>query len=130
MDFGKFSRSPFRSAPVGVSILRQTPGGRSPWNYTIGTRLTALSCRADDLIAEENETVALALKRLPAQESYDRVFRLRRAMQASITHKVLPKAEWTKAEEDTPYLAPLIAQIEAEAKEKTELDSLTIVKSH
>lgn len=88
------------------------------------------SCSADDLIAEENETVALALKRLPAQEGYDRVFRLRRAMQASLTHKLLPKSEWTKPEEDTPYLAPLIAQIEAEAKEREELDSLTIIKSH
>jgi len=51
-------------------------------------------------------------------------------MQASITHKLLPKSEWTKPEEDTPYLAPLIAEIEAEAKEKTELDTLTVIKNH
>jgi ubiquinol-cytochrome c reductase subunit 7 len=37
--------------------------------------------RADDLIPEESETVLLALKRLPANEAYDRVFRLRRAFQ-------------------------------------------------
>lgn len=41
----------------------------------------------------------LALKRLPAKESYDRVYRLRRAFQCSITHKLLPKEEWTKPEE-------------------------------
>lgn len=92
-------------------------------------RLTTV-CRADDLISEENETVALALKRLPASDSYDRVFRIRRAMQASLTQKLIPKAEWTKPEEDVPYLTPLIAQIEAEAKERAELDSLTIIKSH
>lgn len=37
--------------------------------------------RADDLIPEENDTVQLALKRLPPKDSYDRVFRLRRAFQ-------------------------------------------------
>lgn len=37
--------------------------------------------RADDLIPEENDTVQLALKRLPPKDAYDRVFRLRRAFQ-------------------------------------------------
>lgn len=55
--------------------------------------------RADDLIVEENEDVLKALKRLPPQEAYDRVYRLRRAMQCSSTAKILPKSEWTKPEE-------------------------------
>ena len=88
------------------------------------------SYRADDLISEENETVALALKRLGPEENYDRVFRIRRAVQLSITHKLLPKSEWTKAEDDKPYLGPLIAQIEAEAKERKDLDALTVIKNH
>lgn len=37
--------------------------------------------RADDLLPEESEEVLLALKRLPQKEAYDRVFRLRRAVQ-------------------------------------------------
>jgi ubiquinol-cytochrome c reductase subunit 7 len=37
--------------------------------------------RADDLLPEENDVVQTALKRLQPQEAYDRVFRLRRAMQ-------------------------------------------------
>jgi Ubiquinol-cytochrome C reductase complex 14kD subunit len=37
--------------------------------------------RADDLIPEESEVVQLAIKRLPPKESYDRMFRLRRAFQ-------------------------------------------------
>lgn len=37
--------------------------------------------RSDDLIPEESETVLLALKRLTPKESYDRVYRLRRAFQ-------------------------------------------------
>jgi ubiquinol-cytochrome c reductase subunit 7 len=86
--------------------------------------------RADDLIEEEKESVQVALKRLSAKESYDRVFRIRRAVQASIQHKLLPKNEWTKPEEDKPYLSPLIQQVEAELKEKEDLDAIEIVKSH
>lgn len=37
--------------------------------------------RADDLIPEESELVQRALKRLSPKESYDRVFRMRRAFQ-------------------------------------------------
>jgi ubiquinol-cytochrome c reductase subunit 7 len=40
-----------------------------------------IGLRADDLIPEENDTVQLALKRLPPKDAYDRVFRLRRAFQ-------------------------------------------------
>lgn len=36
---------------------------------------------ADDLLPEENDTMQLALKRLPPKQAYDRVFRLRRAFQ-------------------------------------------------
>jgi hypothetical protein len=55
--------------------------------------------RADDLIIEEDENVLKALKRLPPQVAYDRVYRLRRALQCSVTHKLLPKDQWTKPEE-------------------------------
>jgi hypothetical protein len=43
--------------------------------------------------------VLKALKRLPPQDSYDRVYRIRRAFQCSVTHKLLPKDQWTKPEE-------------------------------
>ena len=43
----------------------------------------------------------LALKRLSPKETYDRVFRIRRATQCSYQHKLLPKADWTKPEEVT-----------------------------
>lgn len=41
--------------------------------------------RYDDLIPEENDTVQLALRRLPPKEAYDRVYRLRRAFQVRIS---------------------------------------------
>jgi ubiquinol-cytochrome c reductase subunit 7 len=37
--------------------------------------------RADDLLPEENDVVQTALKRLQPQDAYNRVYRLRRAMQ-------------------------------------------------
>ncbi|KIW18368.1 hypothetical protein PV08_02656 [Exophiala spinifera] len=85
-----------------------------------------LGLRADDLIPEENDTVQLALKRLPPKEAYDRVFRLRRAFQCSLAHQLLPPAEQTKPEEDRPYLSPIIAEIEAELKERADLDSMIV----
>ncbi|KAI0206924.1 cytochrome b-c1 complex subunit 7 [Astrocystis sublimbata] len=85
---------------------------------------------ADDLIIEENETVLKALSRLPPKEAYDRVYRLRRAVQCSVTHKLLPKDQWTKPEEDIRYLSPILEQIALEEKEKAALDTLTIVKKH
>lgn len=89
-----------------------------------------MGLRADDLISEDNETVQLALKRLSPKENYDRVYRLRRAAQLSLSHTLLPKSQWTKPEEDVPYILPLIKAIEAEAKEKAALDSMAVIKSH
>ena len=87
-----------------------------------------LGLRADDLLPEENNTVQNALKRLPPQEAYNRVFRLRRAMQLSMTHQLLPKEEWTKVEEDTPYLSNIITELETEMKEREDLESMVVQK--
>ncbi|KFX88472.1 hypothetical protein O988_09010 [Pseudogymnoascus sp. VKM F-3808] len=85
-----------------------------------------LGLRADDLIPEESDVVLQAIKRLPPKESYDRVFRLRRAFQCSLSHQLLPKEQQTPPEEDTPYLSPIIREIEAELKERNDLDSLVV----
>ncbi|KAI0913847.1 cytochrome b-c1 complex subunit 7 [Ustulina deusta] len=98
--------------------------------YSSAAGYRQLGLRADDLIVEENEDVLKALGRLAPKESYDRVYRLRRAIQCSVTHKLLPKDQWTKPEEDVAYLTPLIEQIRAAESEKESLDSLTVVKGH
>ncbi|MCJ1355107.1 MAG: Cytochrome b-c1 complex subunit 7 [Icmadophila ericetorum] len=105
-----------------------------------------LGLRADDLIPEESETVLLALKRLPPQEAYDRVFRMRRAVQvlskrfptvqehinnhtqASLAHQLLPKDQQTKPAEDYAYLSPIIREIEAELQERDDLESMIVKK--
>ncbi|PHH77342.1 hypothetical protein CDD80_713 [Ophiocordyceps camponoti-rufipedis] len=89
-----------------------------------------LGLRYDDLLEEEREAVQIALKRLSPKEAYDRVYRLRRSTQLSYQHKLLPKEQWTKPEEDTPYLRPLVEQVEAELAEKNAFDSMEVFKKH
>ncbi|KAI5197536.1 ubiquinol-cytochrome c reductase complex 14 kDa protein [Aureobasidium subglaciale] len=96
--------------------------------YTDAAGYRKLGLRADDLIPEESETVLLALKRLPPKEAYDRVFRMRRAFQCSISHQLLPKNEQTKPEDDVPYLSPIIKEIESEKRERMDLDAMVIKK--
>ncbi|KAK8180557.1 cytochrome b-c1 complex subunit 7 [Phyllosticta capitalensis] len=98
--------------------------------YTDLAGYRKIGLRADDLIPEESEVVLKALKRLSPKESYDRVFRMRRAFQyqCSLSHQLLPKEQWTKPEEDTPYLSPIIREIEAEKAEREDLENLTIKK--
>jgi len=52
----------------------------SKW-YATQMGYRQLGLKFEDLLPEENETMQLALKRLPPKEAYDRVFRLRRAFQ-------------------------------------------------
>jgi len=87
-----------------------------------------LGLRSDDLIPEENDTVQLALKRLPPKEAYDRVFRLRRAFQASLAHQLLPPDQQTKPHEDVKYLTPIIKEIEAENQERDDLEEMVVMK--
>ncbi|KAH8155812.1 uncharacterized protein LAJ45_00824 [Morchella importuna] len=83
---------------------------------------------ADDLIIEETDVVQQAIKRLPPKVAYDRMFRMRRAVQCSVAHQILPKQDQTKPEDDVPYLSPYIEEIEAELRERNELDSLAKAK--
>lgn len=55
--------------------------------------------KADDLRMEENPDVVTAVSRLPAEEQYQRIFRLKRAMDLSLKHQLLPREQWTKPEE-------------------------------
>ncbi|KAK5992274.1 Cytochrome b-c1 complex subunit 7 [Cladobotryum mycophilum] len=89
-----------------------------------------LGLRYDDLLEEENEAMQVALKRLSAKDSYERIYRIRRGVQCSYQQKILPKDQWTKPEEDVPYMRTILAQVEAELAEKDALDSMTVIKKH
>ncbi|KAJ5747815.1 uncharacterized protein N7511_009511 [Penicillium nucicola] len=96
--------------------------------YTDAAGYRRLGLKFDDLIPEESENVQRAIKRLPSKEAYDRVFRIRRAFQCSISHTLLPANEQTKPEEDVEYLSPIIREIEKEVKEREDLDNLVVRK--
>jgi ubiquinol-cytochrome c reductase subunit 7 len=80
----------------------------------------------DDLIPDEGELVQEALRRLPPNEYYERIFRFRRAINLSIKKEELPKEEWTTAEKDVGYLRPILQQVELEFATIQNFDNLEI----
>lgn len=72
----------------------------------------------DDIIDEETDQVQEALKRLTDKETFDRNFRMRRAVMLSARYETLPKDQHTKPEDDVRYLMPHIFDIYREAEEK------------
>uniref|UniRef100_A0A8C6XBR9 Cytochrome b-c1 complex subunit 7 n=1 Tax=Naja naja TaxID=35670 RepID=A0A8C6XBR9_NAJNA len=75
--------------------------------------------KRDDIL-HETDVVKEAIKRLPEDEYYERIFRIKRAVQLSLTHDILPKDQWTKYEEDKPYLWPHVKEVMRERNEKKE----------
>lgn len=59
-----------------------------------------------------------AISRLSENDSYDRAYRIRLAMQCSATHVLLPKDQWVKPENDTRYITPIADEIQAEQIER------------
>ncbi|KAI9779795.1 MAG: Cytochrome b-c1 complex subunit 7 [Peltula sp. TS41687] len=105
--------------------LRRIVSPIAHW-YANAAGYRKLGLRADDLLPEESETMQKALQRLPPKEAYDRVFRIRRAFQASLAHQLLPKEQWTKPEDDIQYLTPILKEIQAEARERDDLESMVV----
>lgn len=58
-----------------------------------------MGLRTEDLIAEESEVMQTAIRRLPAKDTYERVYRFATAFQLSLSHQILPKDQWLKPEE-------------------------------
>ncbi|XP_013888656.1 cytochrome b-c1 complex subunit 7 [Austrofundulus limnaeus] len=71
-------------------------------------------------VYHEDEDVKEAVRRLPENVYNDRVFRIKRALHLSMKHRILPKEEWTKYEEDIPYLKPYLDEVIRERKEREE----------
>lgn len=73
----------------------------------------------DDTIQVDGD-VKEAISRLPENLYNDRVFRIKRALDLAMRHQILPKEQWTKYEEDKPYLEPYLKEVIRERKEKEE----------
>lgn len=59
----------------------------------------------DDTL-HEDEDVKEALKRLPEHLYNERVFRIKRALDLSLKHQILPKDQWVKYEEVCAWNVP------------------------
>ncbi|XP_071961851.1 cytochrome b-c1 complex subunit 7-like [Antedon mediterranea] len=77
-----------------------------------------LGLRRDDTL-RLTPAVVEALRRLPEQDHNERTFRIKRAIDLTGKHRVLPKEQWTKFEEDKRYLKPYIDEVEKEFSEKS-----------
>uniref|UniRef100_A0A8C8SZS6 Cytochrome b-c1 complex subunit 7 n=1 Tax=Peromyscus maniculatus bairdii TaxID=230844 RepID=A0A8C8SZS6_PERMB len=73
----------------------------------------------DDIIYE-TEDVKEAIRRLPENLYNDRMFQIKRALDLTMKHQILPKEQGTKYEEDKFYLEPYLKEVIRERKEKEE----------
>ncbi|KAI8374362.1 cytochrome b-c1 complex subunit 7 [Radiomyces spectabilis] len=92
-----------------------------------------IGLRYDDLLAEESEVVQEALRRLEIanpKEAYDRAYRLRVAQQCSLSHQLLPQAQWVTPKEDVRYLQPYIDEVAAERAEREAFDNIKVAARH
>jgi ubiquinol-cytochrome c reductase subunit 7 len=87
-----------------------------------------LGFKYDDLLVEENPDVQRALTRLTPREHYDRAYRFKRASQASVLHKSLPKEQWITPEEDVRYLKAHVEDVVNEGQERKVWDTMTTTR--
>ncbi|CAN3376602.1 hypothetical protein DIURU_002649 [Diutina rugosa] len=85
-----------------------------------------MGLKFDDIIIEETPIMQTALKRLPAEEKYARVYRQITAHQLALSHELLPAAKAVQPNQDNHYLIPYILEAEKEAFEKAELDNIQV----
>ncbi|KAI0319817.1 cytochrome bd ubiquinol oxidase subunit [Amylostereum chailletii] len=89
--------------------------------------LTVLPLNA---VVEERPDVQRALGRLTERQTYDRVYRFKRASQLSVLHTDLPKDQWVKPEEDVRYLAPHVTEVSKEDAERARWDTIKVESRH
>ncbi|KAG7500771.1 cytochrome b-c1 complex subunit 7 [Solea senegalensis] len=102
-------------APVATGRLMV---GFRKWFYNL-SGFNKIGLMRDDIIMDDSD-VQEALRRLPENVYNDRMFRIKRAMDLTMKQQILPKDQWTKYEEDHPYLTPYLNEVIHERKEKEE----------
>ncbi|NP_001019613.1 cytochrome b-c1 complex subunit 7 isoform X1 [Danio rerio] len=107
------ARAPVAASGRFVDVFRK-------WYYN-ACGFNKLGLMRDDTI-DEGSDVKEAVRRLPEPLYNERVFRLKRAMDLSMKHQILPKDQWTKFEQDVKYLEPYLQEVIRERKEKEEWD--------
>nr|XP_033785331.1 cytochrome b-c1 complex subunit 7 [Geotrypetes seraphini] len=103
-------------APVSASS-RLIEGFRK-WYYS-AAGFNKLGLIRDDLLYEDDDVIE-AIRRLPNRVYDERIFRIKRAIDLTVKHHILPKEQWTKYEEDVRYLEPYLKEVIRERKEREE----------
>ncbi|XP_021118331.1 cytochrome b-c1 complex subunit 7 isoform X2 [Heterocephalus glaber] len=93
-------------------------GGIRKWYYS-AAGFNKLGLMRDDTMYED-EDVKEAIRRLPENLYNDRMFRIKRALDLTLKHQILPKEQWTKYEEDKCYLEPYLKEVIREREEREE----------
>ncbi|VCX36740.1 unnamed protein product [Gulo gulo] len=106
------------SVTILVAASSQWLEGIRKWYYN-AAGFNKLGLMRDDTI-HENDDVKEAIRRLPENLYNDRVFRIKRALDLTMRHQILPKEQWTKYEEDKFYLEPYLKEVIRERKEREE----------
>ncbi|KAF9135458.1 Cytochrome b-c1 complex subunit 7 [Mortierella sp. GBA39] len=83
-----------------------------------------LGLRYDDVLREETDIIREAVNRLPDNEGYERVYRMKVAFQYSLSHTIATKENAIKPEEDIRYLTPVIDEVAAEFAEKADFNNI------
>ncbi|KAG9066786.1 Cytochrome b-c1 complex subunit 7 [Linnemannia hyalina] len=83
-----------------------------------------LGLRYDDVLREETDIIREAVNRLPDNEGYERVYRMKVAFQYSLSHTIATKENAIKPEEDIRYLTPVIDEVAVEFAEKEDFNNI------
>ncbi|KAF9920628.1 Cytochrome b-c1 complex subunit 7 [Linnemannia zychae] len=83
-----------------------------------------LGLRYDDILREETDIIREAVNRLPDNEGYERVYRMKQAFQYSLSHTIATKETSLKPEDDIRYLTPIIDEVAAEFAEKADFNNI------
>jgi len=83
-----------------------------------------LGLRYDDVLREETDIIREAVNRLPENEGYERMFRMKTAFQYSLSHTIADKEKTLKAEDDIRYLTPIIDEVAVEFAEKEDFNNI------
>lgn len=77
-----------------------------------------MGLKFNDILLEETPIMQTAIRRLPADLSYSRNYRILTAHQLALSHQLLPAEKAVKPEEDDHYLIPYILKLKRKLLKK------------
>ncbi|KAJ7337981.1 hypothetical protein JRQ81_010507 [Phrynocephalus forsythii] len=103
------ARAPVSTSARLMEVVRK-------WYYN-AAGFNKIGLMRDDLLIEDDD-VKEAIRRLPEDVYNERIFRMKRAMDLTMKHQILPKEQWVKYEEDKRYLEPYLKEVIRERLER------------